>query len=360
VSIVKPLPEEYFTILDTNAEMRWEAMAGLGTVVPVDRFFVRNHTRTPRIDAETWRLRLSGDGLHGRPTPHRPVEFSYEDLLGMPAREHLAVIECAGNGRTLFATQQHQNVTGTAWGLGAIGVARWRGVPLAHLLERAGLLPEAVDLMPVGLDPGYVTGGVDLGPVRRPLPVSKALDDVLVAYEMNGVVLPPDHGFPARLVVPHWIGAASIKWIGRIDVSTTRLSSPWNTRYYRMSGPGYPPGGTVLGPQNTKSAFELPWPATLRSGKPIMLYGRSWSGTAPVQHVEVSTDCRTWRAATPIGRADPGSWQRWQVGWRPAPGRHTLRARAVDHTGARQPDTAPYNDQGYLFGAVAGHPVTVT
>ncbi len=138
---------------------------------------------------------------------------------------------------------------GTAWGLGAIGVTRWRGVPLAEVLERAGLRDDAVDVMPVGLDDPYVADGIDHGRVRRPLPVGKALDDVLLAYEMNGETLPPDHGFPVRLVVPGWIGIASVKWVGRIEVSTARLWSPWNTKWYPRS----------FSEQVVKSAFELPW-----------------------------------------------------------------------------------------------------
>ncbi len=356
--IVKPLPADTFILHGTNAETRWEALAGVGNLVPADRFFVRNHTRTPLLSADTWRLRLFGTGLRGAPTAANAVEFSYEDLLNLPARTITARIECAGNGRSFFTSQQNQTVSGTPWQLGAVGVARWRGVPLATVLDRAGLRRTAVDVLPRGLDPDYVTGGVDLGPVRRPLPVRKALEDVLVAYEMNGEPLPPDHGFPARLVVPDWIGIASIKWLGSIEVSDTPLVSPWNTQYYRFFGPGYPADGELLGPQNTKSAFELPWHATFTAGRTHHLTGRSWSGTGGVRRVEVSTDGHTWRSAIPHGH-DRG-WYRWSLPWRPSgPGTHTLRARATDVTGAVQPAVAPYNTQGYLFGAVVGHPVTV-
>jgi DMSO/TMAO reductase YedYZ molybdopterin-dependent catalytic subunit len=79
-----------------------------------------------------------------------------------------------------------------------------------------------------------VTGGVDLGPVRRPLPLAQALHDVLLAYEMNGEPLLPDHGYPVRLVVPHWIGVSSIKWVGHLEVSDQPLFSPWNTQFYRL------------------------------------------------------------------------------------------------------------------------------
>ena len=353
--IVKPLPADTFIVHGTNAETRWEALAGTGNLVPIDRFFVRNHTRTPLLSAETWRLRLFGTGLRGG-----PVEFTYQDLLNLPAETVTARIECAGNGRNFFTTQQNQTVSGTPWQLGAVGVARWRGVRLATLLRRAGLRASAVDVLPQGLDPDYVTGGVNLGPVRRPLPVRKALEDVLVAYEMNGEPLPPDHGFPARLVVPDWIGISSIKWLGQIEVSDTPLLSPWNTQFYRFFGLGYPADGELIGEQNTKSAFELPWHGSLSSGRTHHLRGRSWSGTGGIRKVEISTDeGRSWRRATSHGH-DSG-WHRWSVPWRPAgPGAYTLRARATDVTGATQPDVAPHNTQGYLFGAVVRHPVTVT
>jgi len=119
--------------------MRWESVADLGYRVPNERFFVRDDTSTPAIEERTWRLR----------------------------------------------------------GHGAIGITRWRGVPLRVVLERAGISPSPVDVMPAGLDPTVVAGGVDYGHVRRPLPVEKVLDDVLVALSMNGADLPPDHGFPA-------------------------------------------------------------------------------------------------------------------------------------------------------------------
>jgi DMSO/TMAO reductase YedYZ molybdopterin-dependent catalytic subunit len=361
--IVKPLPPELFAVYGSNAEMRWEAMRGQGYHTPIDRFFVRDHTSTPLIDVRSWRLRLFGSGLHGSPTLGRAVEFSYEDLLGLPAREISAFIECTGNGRSFYTTQQNQQVSGTAWKLGAIGVARWRGVPLSIVLERAGLTKHAVDVMPRGLDPDYVDAGTNHGRVRRPIPVAKALDDVLLAYEMNGRPLPPDHGFPVRVVVPSWVGISSIKWVGDIEVSDTALFSPWNTQYYRLFGPDYPPEGSApVTRQVVKSAFELPWDATLSAGRTTVLHGRSWSGHGAVRHVEVSTDGgASWRRARTHGPGRPGGWLRWEFPWRPdGTGPRTLLARATDTTGATQPDTARYNTLGYLFDAVVRHPVTVT
>jgi DMSO/TMAO reductase YedYZ molybdopterin-dependent catalytic subunit len=360
--IIKPLPPDLFTVYGTNAETRWEAMSGVGYDTPNDRFFVRNHTRTPIIDAATWRLKLWGTGLRGAPTEDAPFEFDYRRLRNLPAEEISAFIECTGNGRSLYTSQQHQTVTGTPWGLGAVGVARWRGVRLRSVLEAAGLTRAAVAVMPRGLDDEWIDGGVNRGRVRRPLPVAKALHDVLLAYEMNGEPLPPDHGFPVRLVVPNWIGIASIKWVGDIQVSDRRLSSPWDTQYYRLFGPGYPAEGSApITRQVTKSAFELSWGATLAADRTHLLRGRSWSGTGRIRQVEISADGgATWHRARPREQRGGRAWLRWEFPWRPpGPGSYELLARAVDETGTAQPDIARYNTLGYLFGAVARHPVVV-
>jgi DMSO/TMAO reductase YedYZ molybdopterin-dependent catalytic subunit len=266
------------------------------------QFFVRDHTSTPLLDAGTWRLRLFGTGLRGCPTEQAPVEFSYRDLLDMPAESLTAFIECAGNGRGFFTSQQHQTVSGTAWGLGAVGVARWRGVRLATVLRRAGLTRNAVDVMPQGLDADFVTGGVNLGPVRRPLPVAKALRDVQLAYEMNGQPLLPDHGYPVRLVVPSWVGISSIKWVGQIEVSATPLFSPWNTQFYRLFGPDCPADGTLVTRQVVKSAFELAWNVTLPAERTHVLRGRSWSGQRPYPARRGEYRRRRDLAAGPPGR----------------------------------------------------------
>lgn len=348
-SIRKPLPPEHFIVHGTSAETRWEALRGHGEITPNELFFVRNHTTTPLIDVDTWRLRLWGTGLR------RVTEYGYRDLLAMPSETLTAFIECAGNGRRLFTEQQGQPVHGISWRLGAVGVARWRGVRLATLLERSGLKPEAVAVMATGLDADYIEDGVNHGRVRRPLPLAKAMDDVLVAYEMNGRPLPPDHGFPARLVVPGWVGIASIKWLGDIEVSTEPLSSPWTTRFYRTAA------GEPLREVVVKSAFELEWGARLETGRTHVLHGRSWSGHGAVTRVEFSADLgATWHPVSLIGRPSAHGWARWTVSWTPTiRGEHRLLARATDASGAVQPSHTPSDGTGYQFGAVAHHPVTL-
>ncbi|MFF3204612.1 sulfite oxidase [Streptomyces sp. NPDC002962] len=355
--IVKALPDDRFTVRGTNAETKFAALTGTGYHTPVDHFFVRNHTSTPVLDAADWTLTVHGDGL----TRAAPAEFTLADLKKFPAVTRTAFVECAGNGRSFFTTQQGQTVSGTAWTLGAIGTARWRGVRLADVLRRAGLARDAVDVLPRGLDSDYVTAdGTDLGRVRRPLPVSKALDDVLLAYEMNGEPLPYDHGFPVRVLVPNWIGIASIKWVGDIEVSAQPLYSPWNTDFYRLFGSAHPDGGSApLTRQTVKSAWELPWDAALGAGAVHRLTGRSWSGAGAVVRVDVSTDGGTrWRRARLHDAPRRAGWVRWSTDWRPsAPGGYTLLARATDSTGRTQPDTTVPNTQGYLFDAVVRHPV---
>jgi sulfane dehydrogenase subunit SoxC len=220
-------------------------------------------------------------------------------------------------------------------------------------------------VMPEGLD--AVVGSS--GHVRRPMPLEKALNDVLIVYAMNGETLPADHGFPVRMLVPGWVGISSIKWVGKITVSEEPLFCLWNTSQYRLFGSAYP-DTPLLTNQMVKSAFELPLPGTLSAG-PQTLTGRSWSGSGNVNRVEVSMDGgATWREAAlgppkrdlhDSGRRNiPQAWVQWWIDWNPSPGSYALRARATDRHGSTQPPTVPFNDFGYAFWAVVQHPVNVT
>jgi len=353
--ILKPLPSEWFVNYGSNAEMRWESVKGLGYEIPNEQFFVRDHTATPRIDVARWRLRLFGSGLK-----RGARRFSYDQLRNLPTRELVSFLECAGNGRSFFASQQGTPAPGTQWGLGAIGVARWRGVPLAEVLERSGLRKSAVDVMPYGLDREYVSNGVDYGHVRRPIPLEKALDDALLAFEMNGAELPPDHGFPVRLIVPGWVGVANVKWVGQIEVSDQPLFSLWNTQQYVLQGDAYP-RKPVLTVQTVKSAWELATGTELRANTPVRLSGRAWSGTSPISHVDVSIDQgATWTRARLHGRRGAGTWTEFAYTFPAQPaGDYELWARASDSGGRTQPATVPFNSGGYLFGAIVRHRIVI-
>ncbi|MCW2868218.1 MAG: hypothetical protein JWR20_2406, partial [Marmoricola sp.] len=209
-----------------------------------------------------------------------------------------------------------------------------------------------------GLDPDYVDKGVSYGPVRRPVPIDKALDDVLLAWGANGRDLLPDHGAPVRLVVPGWVGIASIKWLGSLEVARTRLTSPWNTKWYRMTGPGWPADSPPLTLNPVRSAWELADGESLPRRGGRRLTGRSWSGAGAIRRVEVSIDGGRWR---PVRLEDRGqAWTRWSTRWPGAtPGEHTLQARATDVLGRTQPLVARENDNGYFFDAVVRHRVVV-
>ncbi|MDX3355201.1 molybdopterin-dependent oxidoreductase [Streptomyces sp. ME01-24h] len=188
-----------------------------GYVTPIDRFFLRSHTPTPRLDAARWSLRIEGSGVR------EPATYTYADLVDhFPLVSMVRTIECAGNRRVLFGEEYEHTFQGTQWGRGAIGTAEWTGIRLRDLLEPAGISPGACEVMPEALDEIRA---------RWPMPLAKALaDDTLLALTMNGETLPLDHGYPARVVVSGWLGAASIKWVGRIEVSEQCRSRAYRWR----------------------------------------------------------------------------------------------------------------------------------
>lgn len=347
--VVKPTPPELMHPIGDglNFETRWAAHPGFLT--PTDRFFVRNHNPTPRIDAGSWRLRIDGSGVR------RTAELSYEQLLALPQVFVTSTIECAGNGRRFFAEHFDRPVKGTPWRTGAMSTAEWAGVRLRDALDIAGVTPGARDVLPEGLDePRFA----------RPMPLEKALaDDTILALTMNGEPLPPDHGFPARIVASGWVGAASIKWVGRIEVSVEPLYTYWNTHDYVLAGPDYPTVGPADGPPITvmppMSVVDLDWPATLQPGRHLVR-GRAYSGSGRIVAVDVRIDDGEWRPALLRPPAVDGAWVQWELPWEAGPGEHGIRVRATDATGRSQPDRVPWNDHGCLYNAVVAHPVTVT
>jgi len=349
-AIIKPAPPELFVTSGSNLEMRWEAMYNRGYIVPNELFFVRNNSpRVPRLDPATWRLQLAGSGLS------RPRSFTYDEILAMPSVSVIRAIECAGNGRNFFQVSHGKKIPGTPWDLGGIGVAEWTGVPLREVLERAGVTRNARDVMPEGADALHI---------KRPIPIEKAIAaDTLLVYAMNGHPLPPDHGFPVRLLVPGWVGIAHVKWVRRCEVSERPLYSDYNTKRYVLTGPDYEPRPPAMGPvlttQKVKSAFELAWNGEIASGRRL-LRGRSWSGEGRITKVDVSLDGgQTWQQSR---LRDPNidlAWVRWDLDWDARPGTYRFQARATDSSGNTQPDRVPFNAEGYSHWAVVTHPVTV-
>jgi DMSO/TMAO reductase YedYZ molybdopterin-dependent catalytic subunit len=347
--VVKPTPAELMEDTGTGLDYGTRPDRIPGGLTPTDRFYIRSHAPTPRLDTATWTLHVEGTGVR------EPVAYTYDDLWNrFPLVSVTRTIECAGNRRVLFGEEFGHTFAGTQWGRGAIGTAEWTGVRLRDLLEPAGITPSACEVMPEALDEIRA---------RRPLPLAMACsEDTLVAVAMNGEVLPADHGFPARLVVSGWLGAASIKWLGRIEVSEHPLYVPWNTEDYVLIGPDFPADGPARGPVINElpvaSLVELPWPAQLRP-EPQMIRGRAFAGENRVARVEYRIDDGPWQDAPITSPHTPGAWVRWQFRCNPEPGDHTLRVRATDDQGNTQPDSTSWNELGYLQHSVLAHPVHV-
>jgi DMSO/TMAO reductase YedYZ molybdopterin-dependent catalytic subunit len=349
----EPVPDRFFThIGGGNYEMRFEDMLDQAYVTPNSLFYVRNHTSTPVIDVTTWKLSIEGDGVTN------PLTLTYDDLFNLPSKTLTRYVECAGNGRSFFDTELKKEAQGGQWKLGAYGIAEWVGVPMNELLSRAGIKSSAVDVMPVGLDSTQVA---------RPMPVARAMeDDTILAYMMNGDILPLDHGFPARVLVPGWVGVSCIKWVGKIVVSTMPLYTDKNTTSYVLVGPDYQAEGQALGPPVTaqvmKSALCLPWPATLKAG-PQKVVGYAWSPDGKIAKVDVSLDGGgNFQPATLVGPNIERAGSRWEFSFTANPGDLTITPRATDDRGNVQYPASQqkWNQMGYLFGATVPHPVTVT
>lgn len=343
--IVKPTPSDLLEDTGSGLDYGTNPERMTGDITPIDRFFIRSHAPTPSVDVDTWELRVDGDGVSA------PVAYSYAQLChDFPLVSLVRTIECAGNRRVLFGEEVGQTFDGTQWGRTAISTAEWTGVRLRDLLAPAGLSADACDVMPVSLDAVRA---------RRPMPLAKALaDDTLVAIAMNGEALPPDHGFPARVIVSGWLGAASIKWVERIEVSTRKLHVPWNTEDYVLIRPGDGGDHPAITEPALSSLIELPWPARLRAGQQL-IRGRAFAGERRIASVDYRIDDGPWQRATITSAGASGVWARWQFSWDADPGEHVLRVRAADDRGHVQPDATPYNELGYMHRSVLAHPVHV-
>jgi DMSO/TMAO reductase YedYZ molybdopterin-dependent catalytic subunit len=316
-------------------------------LTPNEAFYVRWHLHDipTAVDLRTWRLKVGGH-------VERPLELSMDDLRQLSADSVVAVNQCSGNSRGLF----EPHMPGAQWGNGAMGNARWTGVPLGDLLRRAGLKAGAVDVCFAGLDRGSFSTVPDF---VKSLEVRRALDpEILVAYQMNGEPLPLLNGFPARLIVPGWYGTYWVKALTDITVLPQRFDGYWMSKAYRIPAPGTAdePGRLAertvpIGRMNVRSFFVEPPPETrLARGQAHRLEGIAFDGGDGIRHVEVSPDGGgTWQEAE-LGD-DPGrfSFRRWRLSWRPSrAGRHRLLVRAVSGTGETQPASAGWNRAGYM------------
>ena len=329
-------------------QLIWEELDSWLT--PADEFFIISHYNTPALDHATHRLDIGG-------LVARPQSLTMADLRARPRREVTFTLECSGN-------------TGLPFLIGAVGNARWTGTPLAPLLERAGILDEGIEVIFWGADSGPVTirdnsgiiasgrtgTGVDDGAgaldltiteqFARSMSVEDALNrDNLLCYDMNGAPLPPEHGFPLRLIAPGWYGVANVKWLNRIEVVDQRYAGRFMARDYVTIREETRDGRTVWTFSTVRHSRLKSAPAkvTRRRGRYAIL-GAAWG--APIAEVEVRIDDGPWMTAElqdPRSRSrsrgrSEFAWRFWTLNWgRPAPGEHRITSRAFDVDGNLQP-----------------------
>jgi DMSO/TMAO reductase YedYZ molybdopterin-dependent catalytic subunit len=318
-------------------------------------FFVRCHFPIPEIPRDKWRLKIGGDVQH-------PIALQWDELRGMPEKSVTATLECAGNGR-VFLTPK---VDGAQWERGAVGNAVWTGVSLAEVLMRAGLRPSAREVILTGGDRGEVESAPrPAGKIHfaRSLPIGKASDDVLLAWQMNGQDLSPAHGFPLRAIVPGWYGMASVKWLSEITVTAEPFHGYYQSVDYaywqREAGE---PSLVPITELQVKAQIARPGPAErVPAGQSYLVRGAAWSSGAEITRVEVSTDGgKRWQTARLDDKTDRYAWRWWDFSWRPEqPGRATLMARATDAEGRTQPSRRDADRGGYMVNEVLGLDVFV-
>src|ERR1700681_2253935 len=275
-------------------------------LTPVPHFFVRNHMHEPsELNKENWQLTVGGE-------VEKPFTLTLSDLSKWETHSVVNTLECAGNGRSLH----HPQVPGIQWGKGAVGTARFSGPRLRDVLQRAGIKSTGKHVMFRGLDevPGRVP------PFIRSIPIEKALDgDTLIATHMNGSPLTKHHGFPARALVPGWIGAASCKWIAEIKVLEAEFAGNFMSPAYRFPNQPVQPGDAVK-PEDThpltalsvKSVISGPTDGTgIKAGK-VVVHGAAWAGEADIAKVEISTDGGASWVAAKLGHGHAHyAWRVW-------------------------------------------------
>jgi sulfane dehydrogenase subunit SoxC len=326
-------------------------------ITPIGMHYVLVHFDIPDVDAASYRLVVDG---HVR----APLGLTLEELRSRPAVSMPVMMECAGSGRAHLAPRP----VSAPWHDEAIGCAEWTGTPLRDVLEEAGLLEEAVELLFTGHDRG-IDQGVEQD-YQRSLPIEEAMrEDVLLAYAMNGQPLPAPHGFPLRLIVPDWYGMASVKWLRSITAIAEPFDGVQQTSLYRYRRSEDDPGTPVTHKKPRALMAPPGIPEFLsrtrhvRAGRTIV-EGRAWSGRDAVRRVEFSADGgRTWAEAR-LGQTVGGhGWTSWSFAWEAgAPGEYELCVRATDASGDTQPldVAATWNHGGYAVNAVQRVAVRIT
>lgn len=313
-------------------------------------FFKRNQGLFPKapVDLAAWSLTI--DGL-----VNEELTLTFDDILTLPKQEVANTLECSGNSRSLLK----EKASGNPWTVGGVGNAVWGGVWLKDILENAGLKPDAGHVCFEGFD---IPKGKAQIKFIRSIPIEKAKDSTILAYEMNGEPLPLEHGFPLRALALGWTGANCVKWLSKITVLDSPVEGFFMDRVYRIfqKGEDVASGEVVTGIMIksfiTKPLKEERVPAGL-----IPIRGAAYAGEDRIKLVEVSVDNgQTWKPASLIGLDVPYAWRHWEYVWdAKRKGVVTIMTRATSQGGEQQPASAAWNVLGYGNNGIEEHAITV-
>jgi len=331
-----PLTLEELQLATRNRGLPLEALRYDTT--PTGLHYLLVHFDIPYIDASTWRLRVGGN-------VQRELSLSLDALRARPPQTLAVTLECAGNGRARLIPRPISQ----PWLNEAVSTAEWTGTPLPGVLADAGLKQGSVEVVFTGADHGVEKEHEH--DYARSLTVADATrPEVLLAYEMNGRPLEPQHGFPLRLIVPGWYGMAHVKWLTRIDAVREPFDGYQQHVAYWYKRDADDPGEPVTRIRPRALMVPPGFPdfltrqRTVEGGR-VQILGRAWSGYAGISKVEFRVDGR-WTEATIEESVGPFAWCRWSALWDATLGEHVLSCRATDADGNRQPTEQSWNFQG--------------
>ncbi len=345
-------PLSLVTLSPNPKDLEMPVEGFIDEITPVEHFFVRSHSRIPEVRLPDWKLEIAG-------LVEKPLTFTLAELKQFPRAELVSVLECAGNGRIFY----RPTVAGAQWRFGSVGNARWTGVRLKDVLEKAGVKASAKQILMDGAD-------APLGKMpkfQRTLELAKAMHpDTLLAWEMNGSPLTTEHGFPLRVIAPGWASDSWVKWLTRMEVLDHDFEGFWMKTAYRHPARHVAPG-TAVDPAdmipvtdlNVKSVIAHPNEWALPGV--IAMQGVAWSNASPVTKVEISTDGgKTWSRAKFTSKATPYGFRKWAFTWKAAEGSHILMSRATNAAGQTQPLEPEWNPNGYLYNAAQPRSVQIS
>jgi DMSO/TMAO reductase YedYZ molybdopterin-dependent catalytic subunit len=297
-------------------------------LTPNDKFYrIDTNLIVPSVDANAWRLNVRGLVRNG------PLQFTYDELKAMPSTSEYATLECISD-----------KIDGDL-----ISTAYWKGVPLKTILEKAQVLPEAIYIV------FRCSDGYDVG-----IPLDRGLmDGTILAYEMNGVPLPAEHGFPVRAIVPGLYGMMNAKWITEIELVNTVYEGFWQRRGWANNAKYQTHSKIVFPGDALRNRFEELSTNAASIGSKSPIAGVAFAGDRGISKVEVSTDGgNTWQSASIKDPLSSNSWVLWALDWIPQNrGKYNIVVRATDKAGNMQ--TAEIRDT-YPNGATGYHSVEET